>query len=289
MLIGCFSRSSCGDADEEEDDEADVCKDDVEPFNVYGARNIAVSTTSTAVTVTTNTAADTTCIVPFWFCGWRRGYWRRKRKREPSTPTTVAMQVEVTLRGSKASSFIPILKSLTGGLPACLKQAAGAAALPVSCNLLKRKKTFVFKGKFRHRVMRKTVFQGHTQPHLLRFLAPLQETEADFQSAASLTCPLFFAFHYNLSSLLALTSTSTADNMKGKYFNKLSRKTRYMMTMRGKLIKMIYSPATLIHVCGIAVTIRKQYLPQFPFTPIISSKRLQCLRQNNIRVQPAVN
>lgn len=37
------------------------------------------------------------------------------RRREPVKPTTVAMQVDVVLRGSWASSFIPALNSLGGG------------------------------------------------------------------------------------------------------------------------------------------------------------------------------
>lgn len=41
---------------------------------------------------------------------------KRSRKREPVRPTTVAMQVDVVFRGSWASSFIPALKSLTGGV-----------------------------------------------------------------------------------------------------------------------------------------------------------------------------
>uniref|UniRef100_A0A182IMR9 Uncharacterized protein n=1 Tax=Anopheles atroparvus TaxID=41427 RepID=A0A182IMR9_ANOAO len=56
----------------------------------------------------------------------------RRRNREPSTPTTVAMQVEVVLRGSSASSFMPILNSFFGGADACLKHSAGAGTLPDS-------------------------------------------------------------------------------------------------------------------------------------------------------------
>lgn len=41
---------------------------------------------------------------------------KRRRSLEPVRPTTVAMQVEVVLRGSWASSFIPALNSLTGGV-----------------------------------------------------------------------------------------------------------------------------------------------------------------------------
>lgn len=40
---------------------------------------------------------------------------RRRRSRTPVRPITVAMQTEVELRGSWASSFIPTLKSLEGG------------------------------------------------------------------------------------------------------------------------------------------------------------------------------
>lgn len=39
----------------------------------------------------------------------------RSRRREPIRPTTVAIQVDVVLRGSWASSFIPVLNSLIGG------------------------------------------------------------------------------------------------------------------------------------------------------------------------------
>lgn len=39
----------------------------------------------------------------------------RSRRREPVRPTTVAIQVDVVLRGSWASSFIPALNSLIGG------------------------------------------------------------------------------------------------------------------------------------------------------------------------------
>lgn len=52
---------------------------------------------------------------------------RRIFSRGPSTPTTVAMHVDVILRGSSASSFMPILKLFFGGSAACLKQFAGAA------------------------------------------------------------------------------------------------------------------------------------------------------------------
>lgn len=37
----------------------------------------------------------------------------------PRVPTTVAMQVEVRLRGSSASSFMPILNSFLGGILCC--------------------------------------------------------------------------------------------------------------------------------------------------------------------------
>lgn len=40
---------------------------------------------------------------------------RRRRRRTPVRPITVAIQTEVELRGSWASSFIPTLKSLEGG------------------------------------------------------------------------------------------------------------------------------------------------------------------------------
>lgn len=40
----------------------------------------------------------------------------RRRSLAPIKPITVAMQVEVELRGSRASSFIPTLKSLEGGI-----------------------------------------------------------------------------------------------------------------------------------------------------------------------------
>lgn len=44
---------------------------------------------------------------------------RRRRRRTPVKPITVAMHTEVELRGSWASSFIPTLKSLEGGILAC--------------------------------------------------------------------------------------------------------------------------------------------------------------------------
>lgn len=44
---------------------------------------------------------------------------RRRRRRTPVSPITVAMHTEVELRGSWASSFIPTLKSLEGGILAC--------------------------------------------------------------------------------------------------------------------------------------------------------------------------
>lgn len=44
---------------------------------------------------------------------------RRRRRRTPVKPITVAIQTEVELRGSWASSFIPTLKSLEGGTLAC--------------------------------------------------------------------------------------------------------------------------------------------------------------------------
>lgn len=40
----------------------------------------------------------------------------RRRRRAPVSPTTVAMQVEVVLRGSCASSFMPALNSFSGGV-----------------------------------------------------------------------------------------------------------------------------------------------------------------------------
>lgn len=43
----------------------------------------------------------------------------------PNVPTTVAMQVDVRLRGSSASSFMPILNSFLGGILCCLKHLAG--------------------------------------------------------------------------------------------------------------------------------------------------------------------
>ena len=39
----------------------------------------------------------------------------RSRSRVPIMPITVAMHTEWELRGSRASSFIPALKSLVGG------------------------------------------------------------------------------------------------------------------------------------------------------------------------------
>ncbi len=44
---------------------------------------------------------------------------KRKRRRVPIMPITVAMHTEFELRGSRASSFIPALKSLEGGTLAC--------------------------------------------------------------------------------------------------------------------------------------------------------------------------
>lgn len=41
---------------------------------------------------------------------------RRRRRRAPVSPTTVAMHVDVVFRGSWASSFILILNSLAGGV-----------------------------------------------------------------------------------------------------------------------------------------------------------------------------
>lgn len=43
----------------------------------------------------------------------------RSRRRGPWTPTTVAMHVDVTLRGSRASSFIPARNSFLGGTGFC--------------------------------------------------------------------------------------------------------------------------------------------------------------------------
>ena len=90
---------------------------------------------------------------------------KRSLSREPVRPTTVAMQVDVVFRGSWASSFIPALNSLSGGVRlwmvttdknyswhnnnsrgrgrgesriiklsmlTCLKQDEGAATAPVS-------------------------------------------------------------------------------------------------------------------------------------------------------------
>lgn len=44
---------------------------------------------------------------------------RRRRRRVPIMPITVAMHTELELRGSRASSFIPALKSLVGGTLDC--------------------------------------------------------------------------------------------------------------------------------------------------------------------------
>lgn len=44
---------------------------------------------------------------------------RRRRRRVPIMPITVAMHTELELRGSRASSFIPALKSLEGGTLDC--------------------------------------------------------------------------------------------------------------------------------------------------------------------------
>ena len=44
---------------------------------------------------------------------------RRRRRRVPIMPITVAMETEVELRGSRASSFMPTLKSLEGGTLDC--------------------------------------------------------------------------------------------------------------------------------------------------------------------------
>lgn len=44
---------------------------------------------------------------------------RRRRSRVPIIPITVAMHTELELRGSRASSFIPALKSLEGGTLDC--------------------------------------------------------------------------------------------------------------------------------------------------------------------------
>lgn len=43
----------------------------------------------------------------------------RRRRRIPIIPITVAMQTELELRGSRASSFIPALNSLVGGTLDC--------------------------------------------------------------------------------------------------------------------------------------------------------------------------
>lgn len=44
---------------------------------------------------------------------------RRSRRRIPIMPITVAMQTELELRGSRASSFIPALNSFEGGTLDC--------------------------------------------------------------------------------------------------------------------------------------------------------------------------
>lgn len=44
---------------------------------------------------------------------------RRRRSRVPIMPITVAIHTELELRGSRASSFIPALKSLEGGTLDC--------------------------------------------------------------------------------------------------------------------------------------------------------------------------
>ena len=47
---------------------------------------------------------------------------RRRRRRTPVMPITVAMQTEVEFRGSRASSFMPTLKSLEGGSLDCRQE-----------------------------------------------------------------------------------------------------------------------------------------------------------------------
>lgn len=56
----------------------------------------------------------------------------RRRRRVPIIPITVAMHTEFELRGSRASSFIPALKSLVGGIRDCLKHVGEAAMEEVS-------------------------------------------------------------------------------------------------------------------------------------------------------------
>lgn len=49
---------------------------------------------------------------------------RRRRRRVPIMPMTVAMHTELELRGSRASSFMPALKSLEGGTLDCTQTEA---------------------------------------------------------------------------------------------------------------------------------------------------------------------
>lgn len=50
---------------------------------------------------------------------------RRRRRRIPIMPITVAMQTELELRGSRASSFMPALNSLVGGILDCKRVEGG--------------------------------------------------------------------------------------------------------------------------------------------------------------------
>lgn len=62
---------------------------------------------------------------------------RRRRRRVPIMPITVAMHTELELRGSRASSFIPALKSLLGGTLDCGGSHTGDSlchALCMCCN-----------------------------------------------------------------------------------------------------------------------------------------------------------
>lgn len=55
---------------------------------------------------------------------------RRRRRRTPVSPITVAMHTDVELRGSWASSFIPTLKSLEGGILACRWRERNVESFP---------------------------------------------------------------------------------------------------------------------------------------------------------------
>lgn len=70
---------------------------------------------------------------------------RRRRRRMPIMPITVAMQTELELRGSRASSFIPALNSLEGGTLDCGGRGEGGNGIQQKYEISSHRSTTIKK------------------------------------------------------------------------------------------------------------------------------------------------